>query len=116
MNPTLLEHLPNENFLQIFIHLSFQEIITAFSDLNSHVNSLIRFARDVSHKVRPENVDSIDILQSYPTQISRLEINSVANVDFTLLNNLPSLTLNYGTKIHFDMIHPQQILIRKGNL
>ncbi len=104
--PTSLEHLPTEIFLQIFALLPFRETITAFFGLNHYIDSVIRSVRNASHVVRYNDVDAINILHLFPTQIVRLIIVNVEMVDFMSLNNLRSLTLNYGTYEEFDSICP----------
>ncbi len=102
----LLEHLPTEIFLQIFGFFQLRDIVTTFSGLNSYIDSLIRLIRDASHEVKYNDVDGINLLQSFPAQIGRLVIFSVEKADFTSLIHLRSLTLKYGTQAQFNIIRP----------
>lgn len=118
--PMLFEYLPTEIFLQIFAFLPFRDIVTAFFDLNSYINSVIRLVKDASHVVKHNDVDGINLLNLFPTQIGRLIIINAENADFTTLINLRSLTLKYGTQKQFDSILPQhfpmlEILHIRGN-
>jgi hypothetical protein len=122
IKPTLLEHLPVEIFLEVFDSLSLQEILTAFSDLNSYINSIIRCIKDQNHTVSYNDGKAVDLLHLFPTQMCRLIITYSPNVDFTSLINLRSLTIKYGTLAQLDGIRPQhfpmlEILhIHKGKL
>jgi len=107
IRPTLLEHLPVEIFQQIFVLLSLQEIVTAFLGLNSHIDSIIRSLKDISHTVRCNDVTAINLLHLFSTQISHLVIVNAKTVNFTSLINLRSLILKYGTDAQFDSIRPQ---------
>jgi hypothetical protein len=116
----LFEPFPTEIFLQIFTFFSLQELLTAFSGLNSYIDSVIRLVRNVSHVVRHNDIDGMNLLQSFPTNIVRLVIVNFEIIDFTSLINLRSLTLKYGTETQFDSIRPQyfpllEILHIKGN-
>jgi hypothetical protein len=106
---TSLEQLPVEIFLQIFALLSFQEIVTAFSALNSHIDLIIRSMRDVTHAVKYNNANAINLLQLLPACIGHLIIVNVEMIDFTSFINLRSLTLKYGTQRQFDTIRPQYL-------
>jgi hypothetical protein len=112
--PTLLEHLPVEIFQQVFVLLPLQEIVTAFLGLNSHIDSIIRSLKNISHTVRPTDDKAINILHLFPTQISHLIIVNVRTVDFTSLINLRSLILKYGTDAQFDSIRPQHFPMLKN--
>ena len=116
----LLEYLPTEIFLQVFAFLPLQDIVRVFFGLNSYIDSIIRLVRNVSHTVKYNDIDAINLLQSFRIQIGRLVIINVEMADFTSLINLRSLTLKYGTKRQFEAIHPQyfpllEILHIKGN-
>ncbi len=118
--PTSFEQLPSELFLKIFSFLYLPEILTAFSGLTCSIDSIIRLVRSAIHIKRCNDVDTINMLHSYSTQISRLLVINAETVDFTSLNNLRSLTLKYGTTAQFDSIRPQnfpmlEILYIKGN-
>ncbi|CAF3918142.1 unnamed protein product [Rotaria sp. Silwood2] len=104
---TSLEHLPTEIFLQVFGLLPLQEIVTAFSGLNSYIDSVIQSVIGASHVVRYSDAEAINSLHFFPTQIIRLIIVNVEIADFTALINLRSLTLKYGTQEQFNSIRPQ---------
>jgi hypothetical protein len=106
---TSLEDLPVEMFLQVFSFLHLQELTTAFFDLNSYINSIIRSVRDASHVVRHNDVDAINLSHLFPIQIARLTIVNVEMIDFIPFINLRSLTLKYGTRAQFDSIRPQNM-------
>lgn len=117
---TLFENLSTEIILQIFGFLSLRELVTTFFDLNGCINSVIRLINDANHVVRCNDIDAINILQSFPTQIRRLLIVNVESIDFTALINLHSLTLKYGTDAQFNSIRPEymprlETLYIKGN-
>jgi hypothetical protein len=105
--PTLLEHLPVEIFLQIFDFLPLQDLVTAFSGLNFYINSIIRSVTGISHVVKYDDVDAINLLQLFPTHIGRLVLFLSETMDFTSLTNVRSLTIRYGTSAQFDSIRPQ---------
>jgi hypothetical protein len=104
---TLLEHFPVEIFLQIFTFFPIQELFKAFFGLNSHIDSIIRSVRNASHTINCNNNDAINFLHLFSAQISRLVIVDADAVDFTLLINIRSLTLKYGTYAQFNSIRPQ---------
>jgi len=108
-NPTSLEDLPGEIFLQIFTFFSLRNIVTMFFDLNSYINAMIRLVQDVSLKVEYHDTDAINLLESFPGQIRHLVINNIENTDFMLSMNLRSLTLKYGTQAQFNTIRPQYV-------
>ncbi len=117
---TLIEHLPTEIFFQIFGFLHLQELVTAFSGLNSHIDSIIRSVRDVSLIVRYNDTNALKLLQSFSDQIGHLSVLSVETVDLTSLPNLRSLVLKYGSYAQWDSIRPEnmpllEILHIKGN-
>lgn len=103
---TSIEHLPFEIFLKIFASFSFEEILHAFSGLNSHIDSIIRCVNDGNHAVTYSDTKAIQLLTSYPTQICRLIIVHSPNVNFASLRNLRSLTIKYGTLAQLDSIRP----------
>jgi hypothetical protein len=105
-HPTLLEHLPNEIFLQIFTFFSLRDIVKVFFGLNSYIDSLIRLLTNASHVIKYNDVDGINLLQLFPSQFGRLVVINAEQADFTSLINLRSLTLKYGTSARFDIIHP----------
>ncbi len=105
--PTLLEHLPIEIVLRIFDFLSLQEIVKAFSGLNSYLNLIISSAIGISHVVKYNDATAINLLHLFTTQIRRLVITSSETVNFTSLINLRSLTLRYATSAQLDSIRPQ---------
>jgi hypothetical protein len=107
IRPMLLEELPTEIFLKIFTSLSLQELSTAFSGLNSHIDSVIQLVRDAKHIVKYNDVEAINLLQLFSAKITRLVVINVEMVDFTSLNNLRSLTLKYGTESQVNSIRPQ---------
>jgi hypothetical protein len=109
--PTLLEHLPIEIILRIFDFFSLQEIVKAFSGLNSYLNSIINSAIGISHVVRYDDATAINLLHLFTTQIRRLVITSSETVGFTSLINLRSLTLRYATSAQVDGIRPQYFLM-----
>ena len=116
----LLEDLPPEIFQQIFTFLSLRELFTAFSGLNSHIDSVIRLVRDASLLVKYNDIEAVNLLQLFSDKISRLVVVNVEMGDFTSLINLRSLTLKYGTEKQFDSIRPQyfpmlEILHIRGN-
>ena len=118
--PTSLENLPNEFFLQIFGFLSVRELFAAFSGLNSYIDSIIQLTRDLNHVVISNDIDGLNLLYLYSTQISRLIIVNVEMVDLKSLINLRSLRLKYGSNTQFDTIRPEnfpilEILHIKGN-
>jgi hypothetical protein len=102
-----LERLPNEIFFQIFGFLPFRELVSAFSGLNSYIDSIIRCVTGLSHVVKYNIAESVNLLHLFATQISRLVIIRAETVDFTSLINLRSLILRYGTPSQFDSIRPQ---------
>jgi hypothetical protein len=104
---TTLEHLPVEIFLRIFTAFSFDEIVTAFSGLNSYIDSIIRCINDSNHAVTYSDTKAIQLLNLFPTQICRLIIIHSPNVNFTSLINLRSLTIKYGTLAQLDGIRPR---------
>ena len=108
-DPTLLEHLPPEIFIQIFTFFSIQEIITGFLGLSSYVNSLIRLVRHASLTVKYNDINSINVLQLFPCSIRRLVLFNIENIDFTSFNNLRSLTLKYATQAQIDTIRPEYL-------
>jgi hypothetical protein len=117
---TSIENLPIEIFLQIFGFLRLEELIKAFSGLNSFINSIIQSVRDLNYVVKYKDVDSLNLLYLYPTQISRLIIVNIETADLTSLTNLRSLTWRYPTPTQFDTIRPQhfpmlEILHIKGS-
>lgn len=107
--PTSLEYLPGEIFLQIFTFFSLGEIVTTFFDLNSYINTMVRLVQDVSLKVEYHDNDAISLLESFPRQIRHLVMENIEKTDFTLSMNLRSLTLKYGTRIQLNTIRPQYI-------
>jgi hypothetical protein len=107
IRPMLLEDLPTEIFLKIFTSLSLQELSTAFSGLNSHIDSVIQLVRDAKHIVKYNDVEAINLLQLFSAKITRLVVINVEMVDFTSLNNLRALTLKYGTESQVNSIRPQ---------
>jgi hypothetical protein len=86
--PTSLEYLPVETFLKIFASLSLQEIVTAFSGLNSYIESIIRSLRDKSHAVRYNDTKAIDLMYLFSAQIGCLVLKHPVSADFTSLINL----------------------------
>ena len=105
--PTLLEQLPVEIFLQVFASLTLQDIIKAFSGLNSQIESCIQVVRNAGYTLNNHATRTTDLLRLYPTQIGRLVINICQKVNFTSLINLRSLTLKHGTGEQFYAIRPQ---------
>ena len=103
----LFEHFPVEILLQIFSFFSLRELVATFSGLNTHFDSIVRFVRDGIHTVAYNNLDDINLLQLFPTQIARLRVANVETVDFSSLVNLRALTLKYGTNVQFDSVRPQ---------
>ena len=120
VDSTSFEQLPIELFLEIFSFLHLPDILSAFSGLNSFIDSIVRSVKSAIHIKRSNDVDTINLLHSHPNQISRLLVVNAETVDFTSLNNLHSLTLKYGTTAQFNSIRPQnlpmlEILYIKGN-
>ena len=105
--PALFEQLPVEIFLQVFASLTLQDIIRAFSGLNSHIESCIHATRNAIYTLHDRLTRTTDPLRSYPIQIGRLIITNCREIDFTSLIYLRSLTLKYGTGEQFDAIRPQ---------
>ncbi len=104
---TLLEHLPIEIFLQIFVFFPLDELVKSFFGLSSYIDSLIRSVRNANHMIIYNNNDAINLLHSFSSQINRLVIIHSESVDFKSLINLRSLTLKYGTHAQFNSIRPQ---------
>jgi len=104
--PTKIEHLPIE-ILEIFALFSLEEIVTSFFGLNSHIDSIIRCVKSASHAISSHDTKAVDLLNLFPTQISRLIVTRGVTVDFTSLINLRSLTIEYGTLAQLDGIRPQ---------
>jgi hypothetical protein len=118
--PTSIKNLPTEIFLQILGFLSVRELFAAFSGLNSYIDSIIQLTRDLNHVVISNDIDGLNLLYLYSTQISRLIIVNVEMIDLTSLINLRSLRLKYGSNTQFDTIRPEnfpilEILHIKGN-
>jgi hypothetical protein len=107
IQPTTFERLPVRIFLKVFATLSLQEIITAFWDLNSHINSIIHYVKNGNHTVTNDDTKAVDLLHLFPTIICRLIIMNSPNVDFTLLLNLRSLTIKYGSVTQFNVVRPE---------
>ena len=105
--PTLLEQLPVEIFLQVFASLRLQDLIKAFSGLNSYIESSLKSVRSASYILNNHVTKTTDLLRSYPTQIGRLVINKCRKMNFTSLIHLRSLTLKPATGEHFNAIRPQ---------
>ena len=105
--PTLLEQLPVKIFFQIFALLPLQEVVKAFSDLNSSIDTSIQAITNAIHTVTYNDTAAIGVLLAYPTCIGRLIVTHSPAVDFTSLINLQSLTLKYGTRKQFDGIRPE---------
>jgi hypothetical protein len=105
--PTKIEHLPVEIFLEIFALFSLEEIISSFFGLNSRINSIIRCAKCISHTISSSDTTAVDQLKLFPTQIGRLFITRGVTIDFTSLINLRSLTIEYGTLAQLNGIRPQ---------
>ena len=105
--PTSLEHLSTEIFLQIFSSLPLRELVPTFFNLNSYIDSIIRFMRNVNHVVNYNDTKALNLLHLFPSQIGRLVIVNAESVDFTALINLRSLTLRYSSRAQFDSIRPQ---------
>ncbi|CAF1173093.1 unnamed protein product [Adineta steineri] len=103
---TLLEHLPVEIFLQIFAFLPLHELATSFSGLNFYIDSIIQSVRGRYHGIRYNDIKAINHLQLFPNPIDRLVVVNAEMADLTLLINLRSLTLEYGTKAQFNTIRP----------
>lgn len=108
-DPTLLEHLPGEIFLQIFTFFSLREIVKIFHGLNSYINAMVGLVQDVSLKVEYHDIDAIDLLESFPRQIRHLVMDNIEKTDFMLSMNLRSLTLKYGTRLQLNTIRPLYI-------
>ena len=105
--PTLFEHLPMELVLRLFDYFSLQEILRAFSGLNSSLDSMITSMIDRSHVIKYNDATASHLLRLFPTQIGRLVIINSKAVDFTPLINLRSLTLRYATSTQLDSIRPR---------
>ena len=83
-------------------------MVTAFSGLNSRIDSFIQSARDMTHVVRKNDPAlSVDLVRLYPNQIGRLVIRDVAAVDISPLRQLRSLTLKNGTHEQIAGIQPE---------
>jgi hypothetical protein len=108
-HPTTIEHLPTEIFLQIFASFSLEEVVTSFSGLNAHIDSIIRCLKGVSHEVNVNCYDTkaMNLLHLFANQIGRLTITHATTVNFTSLINLRSLTIKHGTFAQFDGIRPR---------
>jgi hypothetical protein len=109
--PTKIEHLPVEIFLEIFALFSLEEIISSFFGLNSRINSIIRCAKCISHTISSSDTTAVDLLNLCPTQIGRLILASSGKVNFTSLINLRSLTITFGSIAQFDGIIVQNIFL-----
>ena len=107
--PTSIEQLPTEILLQIFAFFQLRELITAFSGLNSHINSIVRSVKTASHIVQYNDPDALRLLQLFPKQIARLIIFKTDIVDFIALSNLRSLTLKYTTDTQLKNIRSQYL-------
>jgi len=101
MQRTTIEHLSNEIFREIFDYLLFQDINKSFFGITSNIDSIIRSMNSGSLEVSKTDINSENLLSSFPTQIGRLVLNSCETVNFTSLINLRSLT------IRFDLIFPK---------
>jgi hypothetical protein len=95
--PTKIEYLPVEIFLEIFALFSLEEIVNSFCGLNSHIDSIIRCIKSASHTIRSKDTKAAGLLSLYPDQIGRLFIARGVTIDFTSLINLRSLTIESGT-------------------
>ncbi len=107
IQPTSLENLPVEIFLKVFSSLSLQQIVKAFFNLNSYINSVIQCVTDRNYAVNFNDTKAVELVHSFPTQICRLIITVAPNVDFMPLKNLRSLTIMYGTIAQLDGIRPE---------
>lgn len=103
----LFDQLPTEIFLQIFSFLRFQETITAFSNLNSYIDSVIRNINDGYLQVSYDNAEEVCCLNLYSHQIGRLTLIHSPSIDFTTSINLRSLTIKFGTIAQLNVIRPQ---------
>ncbi|UJR18864.1 hypothetical protein I4U23_021992 [Adineta vaga] len=103
------EHLPVEILAEIFTFLSLPELVKAFCNLNSYIDSIIQSVNTVKYMVmvRYNETVAINLLRFCPAAIVRLTIIHATTVDLTSLINLRSLTLKYGTHIQFNSIRPQ---------
>jgi hypothetical protein len=106
--PTKLEDLSAEILLSIFSFLSLRNIVPTFSALNSRIDSMIECMSGMTHVVRCNDFDAIQILQSFTVQIGRLIVVHSETVNFTSLINLRSLALKYGRCAQFNSIRPEQ--------
>ncbi|UJR16721.1 hypothetical protein I4U23_003621 [Adineta vaga] len=104
---TLFEHLPVEIILHILDFFSFQQLLTSFSNLNLCINAIIQSVRHKYHGVRNNNIDSIQLLQAFPTLIDSFVIINSDTVDLTPLINLRSLSLEYATYTQLNSIRPE---------
>ena len=104
--PASLEDLPVEIFGEIFVFLSFRDLVAAFCNLNRHIDSIVRSIGAVNHVIKYDETDVITVPQLVPTSITCLVVVHVRDVDFTPLVNLQSLVLKYGTHAQFNSIRP----------
>ncbi len=105
--PTSLEQLPTELFLSIFAFLYLQELTTAFSGLNSNIDSIIKSVININHIVKYDDANAINLLYLFTNQIVRLVVMHSETIIFTLLSNLRSLILKHGTAAQFNSIRPE---------
>ena len=107
MQRTTIEHLSNEIFREIFDYLLFQDINKSFFGITSNIDSIIRSMNSGSLEVSKTDINSENLLSSFPTQIGRLVLNCCETVNFTSLINLRSLTIRFGSAVQFDLISPK---------
>ena len=105
--PASLEQLPTEIFLQIFTFLPLQELVAAFSGLNSNIDSIIKSIININHLIKYDDANAIHLLHLFANQIVRLVVIHSDTISFTLLINLRSLILKHGTAAQFNNIRPK---------
>jgi len=109
-SPTLVEDLPTEIFFQIFGFLKLQELNTAFSDLNSRMNLIIRSTNNISLSIKVNNTNGLELLHLYSDQINHLSIIDSANVtDLPLLPKLRSLALICKNYSQWHLVRPEKM-------
>jgi hypothetical protein len=109
--PTKIEHLLVEIFLEIFALFSLEEIVTSFFGLNSYIDSIIRCIKCASHAISSHDIKAVYLLNLFPTQIGRLFLTRSVTINFTSLSNLRSLTIEYGTLAQLNGIRPQHLSV-----
>jgi len=111
---SILEHLPNELFFQIFEYMNAYDLHYGWSKLNQRFKEIVHSVPMYAHLTEKSDYNNYDVcFRHYPTQFIYVRIEETCGVsdtfDISRFPNIRSLHLGVVTDRQYDQITPDNL-------